>query len=131
MYLLRRHLRIMRPVATTVLLLSALVGWGAQAESHCSPGRASPRVAAEHSHHHFAAPTAGERRLSAGHDCDHCSPAECARAAPCAGSAGPALCGTIAPFRLQAARGVDLPSQTGPRPDAVSQPPTPPPQTVS
>jgi hypothetical protein len=117
-------------LATIALVFSALTGWVAQFHSHCSSHEGSMQVAAGHPQHQTEHPSPAWTNPHR-HDCNHCAPSECSRAAPCSMSAGGVLIATLLSPSAPPPHGISLPSRYDPQPLAPVQPPTPPPQLVS
>jgi hypothetical protein len=116
-------------VATVMLALSTLTGWVGQFQSPCSShGTGLGPIHGGHSSDHQPGDTWS---AGVGHECRHCPPSECSRAAPCGGIAGPPLYATVVQLTGLAAHRVDLMSRFDPQPFSSMQPPTPPPQPVS
>ena len=130
MKLWRNSAGIANGLATIALVFSVLTGWATQFQSHCFSHEASTQSAAGHHGHRAELPSPSWANAD-GHDCDHCPPSECSRAAPCSLSAGGALVARVALLVPLSAHGVELPSRSdAPAPSPV-QPPTPPPQPIS
>ena len=121
---------ISRVLGTVALVFGALMAWDGQARSDCSPHAASPHVLAMSGEHLSDYGTAAWSTRS-DHNCNHCPPAECSGAAPCATSVSAALSATVLP--IVGFRALEV----GPRGRFEShafsplEPPTPPPQMVS
>jgi hypothetical protein len=118
-----------KAVAVIALVFSALTGWVAQFQSHCSATDSAAPAMAAHQEHHSEHPAALTERH--GHECEHCPPWDCYRAAPCATSGGGALLSTVVFPGAMAAHSHALLTSQAASPFSSLQPPTPPPQLLS
>ena len=121
---------IARAVTTIALVFSALTGWAAGFESHCSVHGGTAHVVAEPHEHPSDLPSPAWTGPD-GHDCDHCPPSQCSRVVSCAMSAGMALAARAVPPTGLTVHVVDLPGESDKQPHSPIQPPTPPPQLLS
>ena len=117
-------------LAIIVLEFSVLTGWATQFQSHCFSHEARTMSGAGHHQPPAELPSPAWANAD-GHDCRHCPPSECSRAAPCSTSAGGALVATVVPLVSLTAHQVDMPSRSDALAPSAVQPPTPPPQPIS
>ena len=120
----------MNLIASIALMLSAVVGWGAQLRSHCISHQPSPQMVAAHDSH-SANDVVATWTGPTGHQCDHCPPSECSRVAPCATQTSAALAAAVVPIVALLTDRADPSAEFDPRPLPPIQPPTPPPQPLS
>lgn len=128
----RRSTRTGRMLATIALALGALAGWGVPAaESQCDAHRAGTHLEAAHLQQHPEPAAPAAWMGPAEHDCTHCPPGECARAAPCTGAASGAPGARVVPLIDPVTHRLELPTHGERQPRPAQAPPTPPPQSHS
>lgn len=121
-----------RTVSVALLLLSASLDWAWPVPgSHCERHDSASSRLSTHPHPGAEGPATPSWAPDSDHDCSHCPPSECSRAAPCAAAGSIAvtevgsLIAELAPHRVRHSAYVQLHHHTG------VQPPTPPPQLIA
>ena len=109
---------------TLAVVLSALTGWAAQLNSHCSSREASAQVRAGHQLHRSQPPLPAWTDYDR-HDCEHCPVPECSGLDPCAMSAVGIVVTPVATPGAMTMQRVALSTRHGALPIPSIQPPTP------